>query len=52
MSSGFQQQENASNLNFSRSAPTPQHGRKADKEPLERETPPRSLQPPRRPGQH
>jgi hypothetical protein len=44
MSSGFQQQESGRNLNFSESALTPQHGRKSDKETLQREEP-RSYQP-------
>jgi hypothetical protein len=37
MPRGFQQQSTAQNLNFFRSAPTPQHGAKADLEALKRE---------------
>ncbi len=47
MTSGFQQQAPDQNLNFSKSAPTPQHGQKSDKELLKRK-PPRSFAP--RPG--
>lgn len=36
MSSGFQQQASDHNLNFSKSAPTPQHGRKSDREVVKR----------------
>ena len=37
MPQGFQQQSTDRNLNFSRSAPTPQHGAKGDREVLKRE---------------
>jgi hypothetical protein len=37
MSSDFQHQENARGLNFSKPAPTPQHGKKPDREVLKRE---------------
>jgi hypothetical protein len=37
MPQGFQQQPSDRNLNFSRSAPTPQHGAKPDRETLKRE---------------
>jgi hypothetical protein len=36
MSTGFQQQAPFNSLNFSKSAPTPQHGQKADAEALKR----------------
>ena len=39
MPQGFQQQSSDRNLNFSKSAPTPQHGAKADREALKREDP-------------
>ena len=39
MSTSFQQQQGDQNLNFSKSAPTPQHGGKGDKEVLKK--PPR-----------
>jgi len=37
MPQGFQQQSSDRNLNFSKSAPTPQHGAKPDREALKRE---------------
>ena len=37
MPSGFQQQASDRNLNFFKSAATPQHGQKADREMLKRE---------------
>ena len=37
MPQGFQQQSSDRNLNFSKSAPTPQHGAKGDREALKRE---------------
>jgi hypothetical protein len=44
-----QQQATERNLNFSKSAPTPQHGQKADKEVLKRPEP-RAFAP--QPGPH
>jgi hypothetical protein len=37
MPQGFQQQSSDRNLNFSKSAPSPQHGQQADKETLKHE---------------
>jgi hypothetical protein len=37
MPQGFQQQSSDRNLNFSKSAPTPQHGAKGDRDALKRE---------------
>jgi hypothetical protein len=51
MTTNFEQQQaTQQNLNFSRSAPTPQHGQRADKEVLKRPEPLRSHAP--KPGQH
>ena len=49
MTDGFQHQATQRNLNFSKSAPTPQHGAKADKQVLKRQEP-RSWTP--KPGPH
>jgi hypothetical protein len=47
MTQGFQHQQPVQNLGFSKSAPTPQHGQPAVKEPIKVKEP-RSFQP--RPG--
>ncbi|MEO8115540.1 MAG: hypothetical protein ABI655_14225 [Phenylobacterium sp.] len=48
MTHGFQQQDPAINFSPPRSAATPQHGQKADKQAAARIKPPRSFEP--RPG--
>ena len=45
MTDGFQHQATQRNLNFSQSAPSPQHGQKADKELVKRAQPPRTINP-------
>ena len=45
MTTHFQQQASDRNLNFSQSAPSPQHGQKADKELVKRAQPPRKVNP-------
>lgn len=48
MTHGFQQQEQGLNLNIPKSAPSPQHGQKADPKVAQPTRPPRSFEP--RPG--
>lgn len=48
MTQGFQQQDPSAGFSFPKSAPTPQHGRKADAKAAQPTRPPRTFEP--RPG--
>jgi hypothetical protein len=48
MTRGFEQQDHSANFTFTKSAPSPQHGQKADPKAAARTRPPRSFEP--RPG--
>ena len=48
MTQGFQQQDNSAGLSFTKSAPSPQHGQKADLKAAKPSRPERTFKP--RPG--
>jgi hypothetical protein len=48
MTQGFQQQDSSGISSFSKSAPTPQHGQKPDRQAATPKRPPRTFEP--RPG--